>query len=69
MDRSVSYDIKRKSLSHTASFFTDLIHPEFYEQLKSFAQYGETFRRVDQVFIGDREALVRIKGLDDSLAR
>ncbi|KAF9047970.1 hypothetical protein BDP27DRAFT_1434385 [Rhodocollybia butyracea] len=42
---------------------------DFYTYLKTFAQYGDSFRRVDEVYIGDREALVRIKAIDDNLAR
>ncbi|TFY52512.1 hypothetical protein EVJ58_g9975, partial [Rhodofomes roseus] len=41
----------------------------FYHVLEYFAQYGPSFRRVDQLFFGNREALVRIKGMGGDLAR
>ncbi|KAF5378437.1 hypothetical protein D9757_011142 [Collybiopsis confluens] len=37
---------------------------EFYGELRRFAQYGPSYTRIDQVFTGNNEALVRIKGLN-----
>ncbi|KAJ7434506.1 acyl transferase domain-containing protein [Mycena galericulata] len=38
-------------------------------RLNHFAQYGPTYRRLDELRVGGREVLVRIKGLDAELAR
>ncbi|KAJ7471158.1 polyketide synthase dehydratase-domain-containing protein [Mycena galericulata] len=42
---------------------------DFYVELNHFAQYGPTYRRLDELRVGGREVLARIKGLDAELAR
>jgi hypothetical protein len=62
----------RLEVRHTLSLCDDLFKvnfPGFYETLKYFAQYGPSFRRVDELYVGEKEALVRIKGAGTDLAR
>ncbi|KZT01344.1 ketoacyl-synt-domain-containing protein [Laetiporus sulphureus 93-53] len=40
----------------------------FYENLTHFAQYGSLYRRAAEVHLGFKEALVKVKGLDEDLS-
>ncbi|KAJ3873157.1 putative polyketide synthase [Lentinula edodes] len=55
-------------LSELMEYFTAYNKNDFYQHLSSFAQYGNSFKRIDQIFIYGREALVRVKSLDESLS-
>ncbi|KAJ7716081.1 hypothetical protein B0H16DRAFT_1476979 [Mycena metata] len=41
----------------------------FYDELNHFANYGPTYRRLDELHVGGREVLARIKGLTADLAK
>lgn len=40
---------------------------DFYEELKTFADYGTAFRRVVDSYEGDNEVLILVRGDDDDL--
>ncbi|KAJ7695179.1 hypothetical protein B0H17DRAFT_1198868 [Mycena rosella] len=40
----------------------------FYDELNHFANYGPTYRRLDELYVGEREVLSRVKGLGADLA-
>ena len=44
-----------------------LLFIAFYEDLKSFAEYGPAFQRVVDGYQGENEVLVLVRGLDDVL--
>lgn len=45
----------------------DNLHADFYEDLKTFAEYGTEFQRVIDGYQGDNEVLVLVRGDDDLL--
>jgi hypothetical protein len=48
---------------------TTSIGSEFYSHLSHFSSYGPRFQRVSMVYLGEREALVTLRGLDETLSR
>ena len=57
--------------AHIRFGFLDLGHewflPDFYEDIKSFAQYGPAFQRVTGAYQNDNEVLVLVDGSDAML--
>ena len=67
MDRCERVDLTSMLSSIIIIITSEYLVLEFYEELKTFAEYGTAFQRVIDAFQGENEVLVRVRGEDIDL--